>query len=50
MENLGTGLGLSLVKQIVEKYNGKIFVESKIGQGSTFTVEMPYLNLQINPK
>jgi len=50
MENLGTGLGLSLVKQIIEQYHGRIFVESQIGLGSTFTVEMPYLNFDITPK
>ncbi|MDD5540695.1 MAG: ATP-binding protein [Candidatus Marinimicrobia bacterium] len=50
MENLGTGLGLSLVKQIVEQYHGRIYVESKLGQGSTFTVEMPYLNFEITAK
>ncbi|MFA4921686.1 MAG: ATP-binding protein, partial [Candidatus Neomarinimicrobiota bacterium] len=45
-----TGLGLSLVKQIVEQYHGRIYVESKLGQGSTFTVEMPYLNFEITAK
>jgi two-component system phosphate regulon sensor histidine kinase PhoR len=41
MESLGTGLGLSLVKQIIEQYNGKIYVESQLGHGSTFKVELP---------
>jgi len=41
MEQLGTGLGLCLVKQIVETFGGKIYVESEIGKGSTFTIEMP---------
>lgn len=36
----GNGLGLSLVKQIVEAHGGKISVESKIGEGSIFTVEL----------
>lgn len=37
----GTGLGLSSVKEMVEEAGGKIFVESKLGQGSTFTVYLP---------
>jgi signal transduction histidine kinase len=37
----GTGLGLSLVKHIVDRYHGEIAVESKLQQGSTFTVNLP---------
>jgi len=37
----GTGLGLSLVKHIVERYHGTIQVESKPQEGSTFTVGLP---------
>jgi PAS domain S-box-containing protein len=37
----GTGLGLALVKEIVEAYGGKVSVESKVGRGSTFTVTLP---------
>lgn len=37
-ENSGTGLGLTLVKDIVEAHNSKILVESKINQGSKFTI------------
>ncbi|HEX3583404.1 MAG TPA: ATP-binding protein [Thermoanaerobaculia bacterium] len=37
----GTGLGLSLVKRLVEVQRGTIHVESKLGEGSTFSVTLP---------
>lgn len=37
----GTGLGLFIVKQIVEKMNGKIWVESEEGRGSVFSFSLP---------
>ncbi len=38
----GTGLGLSIVKHIMMLYNGKVKVESTEGEGTIFTITMPY--------
>jgi signal transduction histidine kinase len=37
----GTGLGLSVCRQIIEQHQGRIRVESLLGKGSTFTVKLP---------
>ena len=34
----GTGLGLDIVRKIIDKHNGKIEVESQLGKGTTFKV------------
>ena len=38
----GTGLGLSVSVSIIRHFGGDMFVESNTGQGSTFTVKLPY--------
>ena len=40
-DNQGSGLGLSISKRIVDKHNGKIWVESEVGQGTTFYFSIP---------
>jgi two-component system, OmpR family, sensor histidine kinase SenX3 len=44
-ENGGTGLGLSLVKHTCQAHGGSVDVWSKLGQGSTFTLRLPTLDV-----
>jgi signal transduction histidine kinase len=43
----GTGLGLALVKQMVELHGGSVKVESSLGTGSLFTIHLPWLGTTI---
>ena len=41
MESGGLGVGLSLTKEIIDRHNGTIAVESELGKGTTFTLRIP---------
>jgi two-component system sensor histidine kinase SenX3 len=41
LKERGTGLGLAIVKSIAEQHGGRITVESQLGAGSVFTLEVP---------
>ena len=40
---VGSGLGLDIVKKIIEKHSGRIDLQSAVGVGTTFSVYLPYL-------
>lgn len=42
----GSGIGLALVKSLVEMHGGKISVDSKIGKGSVFKIELPAKSIE----
>ena len=37
----GTGIGLAMVKHIVDAHGGKVLIDSELGKGSTFTIQLP---------
>jgi signal transduction histidine kinase len=43
-KSTGTGIGLSITKQIIENHNGKIYFESKENSGTSFYIELPLLD------
>lgn len=49
-KHIGTGIGLALVKQIVQASKGQISIESKLGEGTTFHIIVPIINDQAAPQ
>jgi len=48
-EYSGSGIGLAIVRRIVERHGGHIHAEGKLGEGATFVIEMPQHGREIEP-
>jgi two-component system, NtrC family, sensor kinase len=46
----GTGLGLSIIYGIIERHNGSINVESRLGEGTTFTIAIPLTRARLDER
>ncbi len=46
----GSGLGLHIARQLIERHNGKIWAQSELGKGSTFFVQLPIATRKTSPK
>ena len=44
---MGTGIGLSLVKEIVQAHGGTVEVKSREGEGSDFIIRLPYVETAV---
>jgi signal transduction histidine kinase len=44
-KNKGTGLGMAIVKKVIEGHHGKIYIQSHPGRGTEVTIELPYRGL-----
>jgi len=46
----GTGLGLALVKHVLNRHGGRLSIESTLGAGATFTMQLPLLDTPVAPE